>query len=68
MHELSGGMHQRVLFARALAVDPEIGLRDESSSQLEPVTSLMLCGGFRRIVRQLGRPRLFVAHRIDDAL
>ena len=68
VHELSGGMRQRVSLARALAVDPEIVLLDESFSQLDHVTSQTLRRDFSQIVRQVGKTCVFVTHRIDDAL
>jgi NitT/TauT family transport system ATP-binding protein len=67
-HELSGGMRQRVSLARALAVDPEIVLLDESFSQLDHVTSRSLRADFREIVKECGKTCVFVTHRIDDAL
>lgn len=67
-HELSGGMRQRVSLARALAVDPEIVLLDESFSQLDPVTSRELRHDFRAIVKTYGKTCVFVTHNIDDAL
>jgi len=68
VHELSGGMRQRVSLARALAVDPQIVLLDESFSQLDHVTSQTLRRDFSQIVRQVGKTCVFVTHRIDDAL
>jgi NitT/TauT family transport system ATP-binding protein len=68
VHELSGGMRQRVSLARALAVDPAIVFLDESFSQLDHVTSRVLRGDFHRIAREFGKTCLLVTHRIDDAL
>jgi NitT/TauT family transport system ATP-binding protein len=68
VHELSGGMRQRVSLARALAVDPQLVFLDESFSQLDHVTSSVLRQDFSQIVRQYGKTCVFVTHRIDDAL
>lgn len=68
VHELSGGMRQRVSLARALCVDPELVLLDESFSQLDHVTSKTLRDDFEQVVREYNKTCLFVTHRIDDAL
>ncbi|KAB2912322.1 MAG: ATP-binding cassette domain-containing protein [Hyphomicrobiaceae bacterium] len=67
-HQLSGGMRQRVSLARALCVDPELVLLDESFSQLDHVTSQTLRADFASIAREFNKTCLFVTHRIDDAM
>ncbi len=68
VHELSGGMRQRVSLARALAIDPEIVFLDESFSQLDHVTSRALRRDFLQIAREFHKTCLLITHRIDDAL
>jgi len=67
-HQLSGGMRQRVSLARALVIDPDLILLDESFSQLDHVTSRILRADFHSLVRQLRKTCLLITHRIDDAL
>ncbi|MBI0536475.1 ATP-binding cassette domain-containing protein [Roseomonas sp. KE2513] len=68
VHELSGGMRQRVSLARALAVDPSIIFLDESFSQLDHATARALRTDFKRIAAEFGKTCLFVTHRIEDAI
>ncbi|MDB5516797.1 MAG: transporter related [Tardiphaga sp.] len=68
IHELSGGMRQRVSLVRALALDPEIIFLDESFSQLDHVTSQALRRDFYKIAREFNKTCLLITHRIDDAL
>jgi NitT/TauT family transport system ATP-binding protein len=66
--ELSGGMRQRVSLARALAIDPELVLLDESFSQLDHSTSRQLRSDFTSLAREHCKTSILVTHRIEDAL
>ncbi|MEP9355843.1 ABC transporter ATP-binding protein [Xanthobacter sp. KR7-65] len=68
VHELSGGMRQRVSLARALAVDPDIVFLDESFSQLDHATAKKLRTDFHSIAKEFQKTCLFVTHRIEDAI
>lgn len=67
-HQLSGGMRQRVAFARALVSDPEIILADEAFGNLDEVTGERLRRDFRSIVDMTGKTVLQITHSIDEAM
>ncbi len=69
--ELSGGMRQRVGFARALAVEPEILFMDEPFSALDVLTAENLRGELLELWlnRKIPTKTIFmVTHNIEEAV
>jgi len=67
-HQLSGGQHQRIAMARALAIEPRVLLLDEPLSALDAKIRVALRAEIRAIQRQLGITTVYVTHDQEEAL
>ncbi len=68
IHELSGGMKQRVAIARGLALQPKILLMDEPFAALDSQTRDMLHMELQEIWAATKQTILFVTHNVREAV
>ncbi len=67
-NELSGGMKKRVAIARALVIEPQLILYDEPTSELDPLSSVVIGEEILRLNERTGVTSLVVSHDRDLAL
>ncbi|MDF2674465.1 MAG: cobalt transport ATP-binding protein, partial [Clostridiales bacterium] len=63
--EISGGEKQRIAIASVMAMDPDIMLFDEPTSQLDPIASEEVLSFIKRLNRDTGKTIVLVEQRLD---
>jgi phospholipid/cholesterol/gamma-HCH transport system ATP-binding protein len=65
--DLSGGMKKRVAIARALVIEPQLILYDEPTSELDPLSAIVIGQEILRLKRDIHVTSLVVSHDRDLA-
>lgn len=66
--ELSGGQKQMLNLASIMAMQPEVLILDEPTSQLDPIASADFLACICKINRELGTTVIITEHRLDEIL
>ena len=64
--ELSGGQKQLLNLASIMAMQPQVLILDEPTSQLDPIAASDFLNTVRKINRELGTTVIITEHRLED--
>lgn len=64
-NEISGGQKQRIAIASVIAMDPDILLFDEPTSQLDPIAAEEVLNTIRRLNKDMGKTVILIEQRLD---
>lgn len=68
IHELSGGMRQRIAIARAMVMNPAVLLMDEPFAGLDAQTRTLMHAQLQELWGQTRKTILFVTHSVGEAV
>ncbi len=68
VHELSGGMRQRVALVRALTLDSEVLLMDEPFAALDSQTKNILQTELQKVWLETKKTIVFITHSVEEAV
>ena len=66
-HQLSGGMAQRILVAMVLALEPDLIVADEPTTNLDNIVERQILALFRRLQSRLSAAFIFITHDMSVA-